>query len=418
LIYIIGLGLANSTNLSDNALRALYNASLIIGSQRQLSCLQSLLNNHQEQRNYPRPFADLNRQLCSYLHANPEKEICLLASGDPLFYGLGDFLLRYFSANQLVFYTNISSIQTAFARIKKPWQRAKIISLHGRPLSNLIPYLANNSLIALLTDQHSHPQAVADLLCEYSCHKARLWICEALGTDNEKVSTFSASELARHYQNFHPLHIIIIEIEIADCILPSFPGFADELFISDTHKAGKGMITKREVRLAALSLLQPQVHDIAWDIGAGCGTIAVEWAYWNQQSTIYAIEYHAKRLVCLEKNKHKFGVNNLQIIADKAPQGLNNLPPANAIFIGGTAGELAAIMDYCWNSLLIGGRIVINCVTENCKADLQQWLQQQNIAHNALEWTEIAVSKGNQLAGQLVMRPRLPVRLLKIVKHI
>ena len=416
MIHVIGLGLGNSETLGNDALYAINNATLIIGSQRQLSCVQSLLNSDQEQRNYPSPFADLNAQLSIYCVTHPENSLCLLASGDPLFYGISDFLLRHFPDDQLIFYSNTSSIQTAFARIKKPWQQAKVISLHGRPLSNLIPHLANNPLIALLTDKHSYPQAIADLLCMQGGNEAKLWICEALGSKDEKISTFIAKELINHPQNFHPLHITVIETKIAHCTLPSFAGFQDDDFITDTDQAGKGMISKREVRLVALSLLQPKANDIAWDIGAGCGTIAVEWAYWNQQGRIYAVEHHAKRLICLEKNKQKFGVNNLQIIADKAPHGLDDLPKPNAIFIGGTAGKLSAIMDYCWDSLLVGGCLVINCVTENCKIDLQQWLQQQNIANNALEWTEIAVSKGDQLAGQLVMRPRLPVRLLKIVK--
>jgi len=178
------------------------------------------------------------------------------------------------------------------------------------------------------------------------------------------------------------------------------------------------MISKREIRLASLSLLQPKAKDIAWDIGAGCGTVAVEWAYWNQQGVIYAIEYHPKRLNCLRQNKQKFGVNNLHIIADKAPAALESLPRPNAIFIGGTAGKLATILEYCWEKLANNGCIVINCVTENCKADLQYWLKVRDIPNNALDWTEIAVTKGGQLADQLLMRPRLPVRLLKISKGI
>ncbi|MCK5918531.1 MAG: precorrin-6y C5,15-methyltransferase (decarboxylating) subunit CbiE [Cocleimonas sp.] len=416
MIHVVGLGLGHRETLSNNALHAIHNAALIIGSQRQLSCVLSLLNDVQEQRNYPSPFVGLSTQLSTYLATYPTNKICLLASGDPLFYGISDFLLRHFSTNLLTFYSNTSSIQTAFARIKKPWQQAKTISLHGRPLSNLIPHLANNPLVALLTDKHSHPQAIANLLCTYGYDEAKLWVCETLGSKDEKVSLFIAKELANSTQHFHPLHITIVETKVAHCTLPSFAGFQDELFITDTDQAGRGMISKREVRLTALSLLQPKANDIAWDIGAGCGTIAVEWAYWNQQGTLYAVEHHTKRLACLKKNKQKFGVNNLQIIADKAPDGLNDLPQPNAIFIGGTAGKLSAIMDTCWSSLLTGGCLVINCVTENCKADLQHWLQQQDIADEMLEWTEIAVSKGGQLAGQLLMRPRLPVRLLKIVK--
>lgn len=432
MIHVVGLGLGCISTLNDNAQDAIRNATIVIGSQRQLSLVAATLEQEQEQDQqlqcYPSPFVQLSTQLTLYLSEYPDDSICLLASGDPLFYGLSDFLLRYFKPDQLVFYTNTSSIQTAFALLKKPWQQAKIISLHGRPLTNLTPYLANHPLIAVLTDQYSYPQAIAKLLCQHGCQQATLWVCEALGTKQQNISTTIAKKLAISTQSFHPLHVTIIETNISNisnigtnvnsinCSLPSFPGFEDKLFITDTNIAGKGMISKREVRLAALSLLQPQANQVAWDIGAGCGTIAVEWAYWNQQGSLYAVEHHPKRLICLQKNKHKFGVNNLHIIDNKAPQGLGNLPQPNAIFIGGSAGKLTHILDTCWKRLIITGCIVINCVTESCKIALQHWLQKQNIAENALEWTEIAISKGEQLAGQLVMRPRLPVRLLKIVK--
>ena len=209
----------------------------------------------------------------------------------------------------------------------------------------------------------------------------------------------------------------MIETVSTQCNLPRFPGFDDSLFFTDTGEVAKGMMTKKEVRLQVLNLLQLRSGECVWDIGAGCGTVAVECAYWHQQSSVYAVEYHEKRLVCLEKNKHKFGVNNLQIIAAKAPQCLSHLPSPHAVFIGGTAGGLYEIMDDCWSTLSQGGRLVINCVTENCKSELQQWLIQQDIKDDAIEWTEIAVSKGGQLAGQLLMRPRLPVRLLKIIKE-
>ncbi len=416
MIAVVGLGLGDNQTLSNNAQQAINKATVVMGSKRQLLLVENLLNPKQLRLPYPRPLSNLKKQLLNYLLENPNNNICLLASGDPLFYGISDFLLRHFSVQQLHFYSNISSIQVAFARIKKSWQNAKVISLHGRPITNLIPYLANQSLIAVLTDQYSHPQAIAKILCEYGYTGAKLSICEALGTENERIVSVIAHHLLSSTEKFHPLHITIIELENSHCNLPSFPGFDDKLFITDSKEAGKGMISKREIRLMALSLLAPKPYQIAWDIGAGCGSIAIEWAYWNQQGKIYAIEHHPKRLDCLKKNKRKFGVNNLQIIRNKAPAGLENLPQPHAIFIGGTAGKLTSIMDYCWEKLTATGCLVINCVTEDCKTELQYWLQQQNINNNKINWTEIAISKGEQLAGQLLMRPRLPVRLLKIIK--
>ena len=407
MIHVIGLGVGDVQSLSQEALQAITLSSLIIGSQRQLACIEALLGESQVQQYYPSPLADI----IAYLQSAQDKNICLLASGDPLFYGIGDLLLRHFREEQLTFYSHSSSIQLAFARIKKSWQRARVISLHGRPLHDLIPHLANHQLYALLTDKQSQPQAIASLLCEYQCENADIWVCEALGTNEEKVRQFKADILSNSEIVFHPLHVTLVETKSTQCHLPSFPGFDDRLFYTDTGDVAKGMMTKKEVRLVALSLLQAQAQDIVWDIGAGCGTVAVECAYWNQQASVYAVEYHPKRLVCLAKNKQKFGLSHLHIIAEKAPHCLAKLPSPNAIFIGGTAGNLHEIMDHCWKVLSSRGRLVINCVTENCKSELQQWLTVQDISDDALEWTEVAVSKGGLLAGQLLMRPRLPVRL-------
>ena len=415
MIHVIGLGLGDVRTLSQAALLALQESSLVIGSKRQLGCVKTLLDNSQEQQYYPSPLANVFNPLNTAEKEN--KNTCLLASGDPLFYGISDLLLRYFSAEQLTFYSNTSSIQRAFSQIKKSWQQAKVISLHGRPLNNLIPYLANHQLYALLTDKQSQPQAIASLLCEHGCANADIWVCEALGTSDEQFSQFKAAFLSTSSLDFHPLHVTLVETKSTQCTLPSFPGFDDSLFYTDTGEVAKGMITKKEVRLVVLSLLQSQAGDVVWDIGAGCGTVAVECAYWYQQSTVYAVEYHEKRLICLEKNKHKFGLSNLYIIADKAPRCLAKLPSPNAIFIGGTAGSLHEIMDDCWKVLPQGGRLVINCVTENCKSESQYWLNQKNINDDVVEWTEISVSKGGKLARQLLMRPRLPVRLLKITKE-
>ena len=415
MIHVVGLGIGDTESLSDEAILALSQSMLVIGSQRQLSCVHELMVEEQEKLHYPSPFSDLVGMLEDKLKSNDI--ICVLASGDPLFYGISDLLLRHFSEDQLSFHSNVSSVQTAFSRIKKSWQDAKVISLHGRPLTNLIPHLQDNQRYALLTDKHSSPQAIAALLCDYGCENAEMWICANLGDDYEAISNFSAKDLAQSQQEFHPLHVTIVETKDTACNLPSFPGFDDQLFFTDTGEAGKGMMTKRDIRVAALSLLQAKPNDVVWDVGAGCGTVAVEQAYWNQKGVVYAIEHHEKRLHCIEQNKQKFGVNNLKVIEGNAPGVLKGLEVPNAIFVGGTGGEMLAIMDFCWQQLAVRGRLVVNCVTETCKSQLQQWLERQSISADAIEWTDISISKGSQLAGQLLMRPRLAVRLLKITKE-
>ena len=220
--------------------------------------------------------------------------------------------------------------------------------------------------------------------------------------------------------SFDPLHISLFEVRGTGGVLPEFPGIPDKYFITDgQNQSGKGMLSKREVRLNILSLLSPQANDISWDVGAGCGGVAVEWARWNRQGDVYAVESHDERMQCLQKNRDKFGVvQNLFPIHGPAPEILSTLPPPNAIFVGGSNGELLMILNYCWSYLRQGGRLVVSALTEKSRADLYRFSQQEDIQGNDTDWTELSISKSDSLKGNVVLRPNFPVLLVKFKKPI
>ena len=199
--------------------------------------------------------------------------------------------------------------------------------------------------------------------------------------------------------------------------LPEFPGIQDADF--ETGELGsKGMISKREVRLAILSLLQPSRDDVIWDIGAGCGGVAVELAYWQPQASIYAIEHNQARFDCLLQNQQKFGVvSNLKTSFGRAPEVLSDLPIANKIFIGGSDGELPHLLDSLWEKLPEGGQIVVSAVMENTKSQLLDFYNKRSEFNDSeLETLQIAVNKSRSLAGQLAYQPALPVSLFSFIK--
>jgi len=437
-IYIIGLGVGAYADLSASAQSALQNCSVIIGSKRQYQLLQrcALDQNGFEnsvQLHYPSPFSQLNDVLAQY----PQQNIALLASGDPLFYGIGGWISQHLAADQYYFYPNISSIQIAFARIKQAWQNAKVVSLHGRALITWRPHLRNRRWYALLTDKNSQPQHIAQELMLQGFSYSKIWVCAALGTEQESIQCFDCETLCQSTAVFHPLHVTLVYSKIAPTLstdiaaharpyLPEFPGIEDQHFETG-RPAGKGMITKKSIRLAALNMLQTQAEEIAWDIGAGCGGMAVEWAYWHLHSTIYAIECHTERLDYLRKNRDKFGViKNLNVIAGIAPDVLETLPQPNKIFIGGSNGAMLALLEYGWQHLAVEGCMVVSCVTEECKFEVMQFLQQLQqtqtpILSNAageIEQMSLSVSKAEPLAGKQLMRPQLPVQLTKISKTV
>ena len=236
------------------------------------------------------------------------------------------------------------------------------------------------------------------------------------------MRSFSLEQLIEGPIEFDALHVSVIETHEQSLNSPSkrvaeFPGIQDQAFFTDSEK-GKGMITKREVRLNILSLLQPSNGDVIWDVGAGCGSVAVELCYWNDKVQVHAIEHHTDRIECLQKNKSHFGVvSNLHVVPYRAPQAFEGLPNPNKVFIGGSDGELGTMLQSIWEKLPVGGLLVASSVMEGSRQDLihfYQVRQQQN--DGSCETLQVAISRGGELAGQLIYRPALAVTLFKWVK--
>ncbi|PWQ95536.1 precorrin-6y C5,15-methyltransferase (decarboxylating) subunit CbiE [Leucothrix arctica] len=427
-IHIIGLGVTETEQLSTDALDALAQAALVVGSKRQLEIVKPKLV-----KQTTSVLPKLN-QLKSLIEHSNAQHVVILASGDPLYYGIGRWFSKQFTPEQLRYYPAVSSIQAACHSIGLSLQATKVISLHGRPVLTLRRHLAQQRYLVILTDQHSSPQALAALCHDAGFSQSRLWVCEQLGYENQKVREFSVDELVNDSTElqFDPLHVTIIKVTGETKYLPSFPGIPDHHFITDSD-AGRGLITKREVRLAILSLLQPAPDDIGWDIGAGCGGVAVEWALWNQLGNVHAIEHHPQRFECLEQNQQRFGVvDNLKTVQGRAPEVLSHLPAANKIFIGGSDGELPVLLGSLWRTLPDGGVIVASAVMETSRTQLIHFAEKierdvsdsesynsdhgQTLPQGEVETLQVAISRGGKLAGQLLYRPSLPVTLFKFIK--
>jgi precorrin-6Y C5,15-methyltransferase (decarboxylating) len=404
-LHVIGMDTDGRRPLSEAARAAIDGAVLIIGEPRHLAALPS---HRAETRPYPRPFSDLDR----LLRRQAGQTVVLLASGDPLLFGVGGYLTRTLSLERVTFHPAVSSLQTAFARAGLPWQEAELVSLHGRPLRQLRGRLRRNRLYGLLTDADSHPAAVADELVAHGLGASTVWIAEALGLPDERLRTFTAEQLVRQRPEVDPLNVVLLRTRTAgEARLPEFPGIPDEHFATD--RPGGGLITKREVRLTALSLLQPAAGETGWDVGAGCGALAVEWARWNRLGQVHALERDPARLALLAENNARFGTEaNLTAITGRAPGDLDALPDPATVFVGGGGADLPAILQACWDRLSPGGRLVAVAVTEASRAALHRF------AGDTGEWTQLAVARGERLAGELVLRPRLPVVLLRRSKPV
>lgn len=430
-IHVIGLGVSQQAVLTANAMSALKQAEVIIGSPRQLETVAIYLAYNSEFTT--QPLFNIKPQLIELPKLSELKElltelsnqqISILASGDPLYFGIGRWLGKNVPADALVFHPGVSSIQAACHKLGVSLQDCDAISLHGRPVETLRSLIRHNQTLVILTDKHSQPERLAQECSELGYHDAKITVCEDLGYDKEQVRSFSVADLLNEELlrnsfdiSFSDLQVTVIETGIST-MMPQFPGFNDELFI--TGKAiGKGLITKREVRLAVLSLLQPSRGDVAWDVGAGCGGIAVEWAYWNKAGQVHAIEHNDQRFDCLQQNTQRFGVvDNLIPLQGRAPAVLDSLPQANKVFIGGSDGEMSELLALCWMQLPAKGVLVVSAVMEKTKQQLLTFRDELLMVGNAnIETSQIAISRGEELAGQLVYRPNLPVTLFRFQKN-
>lgn len=416
-IHVVGLGVNAEASLLPEAevmIRALPDTGLLIGSERQLAMV-SRLSPQAAQLVLPK-LSELQEVLDEALQ-NDTKQVVILASGDPLYFGVGAWVKRHFSQYSMVFYPNVSSIQAACHQIGLSLQEAEVVSVHGRPLASLRRHLHQGRRLVLLTDAKSHPRAIAQECVDFGLSQSQITVCERLGYADQRVTQFSAESLAKQDTAFDPLNVVIVETSDQLARFPATPGFKDELFVTDKGD-GKGMITKREVRLAILSYLGAEAGEVIWDIGAGCGGVAIELAYWNAQSGIYAVEHHPERFACLEQNRDRFGVvQNLTTVNGRAPQALGSLPSPNRVFVGGSDGEMAELLETVWQRLPLGGVLLVSSVTDATQMAAMAFLAQRDAQDDAMdESVTLQVQRSERLAGSRMRRPHLPVTLWRFEK--
>lgn len=407
-ITVIGLGICQPPLLNAKALSALGSCDCIMGSPRQLESIAHAQVVANQSRTQPASLClpklkHIAHEIKGFDH------VVILASGDPLLFGIGKYLQSEFG-DQVTCISGVSSLQGACELTGLSLQDAQLVSLHGRPLNHLKRHLQPHRTLLILTDQNSHPQAIAKVLVAANLGLSKIHVCERLGYEDQNQQQFIAQDLATNSTPFTSLHVTVVHTLGIGHVMPNFPGIADAHFVTD-GESGKGLLTKREVRLNILSLLQPAPQDIAWDIGAGCGGVAIEWALWNPQGQVYAIEHHDQRIACLEANKEAFGVSaNLSVIQDKAPDCLKELPFPDKVFIGGSGGELSRIMQLAWQRLKPGGRLATSAVTEPSKAALRQF--SLHVEQQPTDYLQVAISRHDTIAGQDLLRPALPVTLM------
>lgn len=325
------------------------------------------------------------------------RKVCVLASGDPFFFGVGATLSRHLGKGEYIAFPAPSAFSLAASRLGWPLQQAECLSLHGRPLDLVRPHLHPGTRLIALTSDGAGPAALAALLAESGFGASRLTVLEALGGPQERIRTGRAD--AFDLGAVHALNVVGIEVEAAPDarILPLGFGLADALFEHD------GQITKREIRALTLSALSPRRGELLWDIGAGSGSIGIEWMLAHPSLSAIAIERDAERAGRIARNAARFGVPGLKIVTGAAPAALEGLPAPDAVFIGG-GGSGEGVLDAALAALKPGGRLVANAVT----LEMEAALLAAHGRHGGL-LTRIEVSRAAPVGAMTGWRPAMPV---------
>nr|WP_233280785.1 precorrin-6y C5,15-methyltransferase (decarboxylating) subunit CbiE [Devosia oryziradicis] len=390
-LSIVGIGEDGLAGLGDAAKAAISGATHVFGGARHLELAASAIKG--EPHPWQSPFsASIDAVLALRGHA-----VCVLASGDPFHYGVGATLARHVDASQLQVYPHPSSFSLAAARLGWPLQEVVSLSLHGRPLDLVRPHLHPGARILALTSDEHGPAQLAALLTEAGFGISIITVLEALGGPEETVRSHVAMRFA--LDGINPLNICAISVVALPGarVLPLTPGLDDALFEHD------GQITKREIRALTLATLAPRRGETLWDIGAGSGSIAIEWMLADPSLKAIAIEADAERAARIARNATSFGVPDLAVIAGTAPGALAGLEPPHAIFIGG-GGSDPGVLDAAIAALRPGGRLVANAVTLELEAML---LARHADLGGSL--TRLAVDRADTIGSMTAWRPAMPI---------
>ena len=350
-IHVIGAGIAGQEGFTPHALELINQSELLFGAERLLGLFPDFsgekiaLNDHN--------MAEMIDRL-----QNCDGRVVVLASGDPLFFGLGRYLLRNLADELIEFLPNVTSVQYAFAKIREPWDDSVFVSVHGRALKDVVDRIVANDKAAILTDEINTPGAIGRELLSRRRGGYKAYLCENLGTDAEKIRVTDVKGLLELDVARLNVLILLKEYEDADQkYIPTF-GIPDDEFVSI-----KKLITKEEVRVVTLAKLKLR-HDMClWDIGAGSGSICVEADHLLPDGRIFAIERNQECCQFIKENLQKFNTRNVVLIEGVAPDCLEELPDPDCVFIGGSGGNLWDILDTVDQRLAVGGRIVLNAST-------------------------------------------------------
>lgn len=392
---MVGIGEDGVEGLGSTARRLVSGAEVVFGGRRHLALAAELIRG--DARPWPSPF-DVDGVIA--LRGRP---VCVLASGDPFQHGVGATLARWVSIDEMAVVPAPSAFSLAAARLGWALQEVETVSLHARPVELVRPLLHPGARILALTSDGAGPATVARLVAEAGFGGSRMHVLEALGGLEERVRCLTAEEMQDVACG--PLNVTALEVVTGpDAKVLPLAGLEDALFESD------GQITKREIRAVTLSSLAPRRGELLWDVGAGSGSIAIEWMLRHPSLRAVAVEERADRAARIRRNALALGAPGLGVVEGAAPRALAGLAAPDAIFLGG-GGTDAGVLDAALDMLRPGGRLVANAVTLE-----MQGLLAATTARLGGSLVSLSVARAAPVGGMTGWRPAMPVVQWRWVK--
>jgi precorrin-6Y C5,15-methyltransferase (decarboxylating) len=388
-LSIIGVGEDAPEGLSPAARTLIAQAALVVGGRRHLDLVAGIPTG--ETMVWPSP----PQAAFPAIVARRGSPVCVVASGDPFFYGIGPLLAQLVPPEEMICLPGPSSFGLAAGRLGWALQDCALVTLHARRLERIIPHLQPHARILTLTGDQTTPGKLANLLVRDGFGDTSMTICERLGGPHERLTTTTAAEFA--LTGIDPLNVVALALTAARGarIVSLTPGLPDDWFEHD------GQLTKQDIRAATLAALAPRRGELLWDIGAGAGSISIEWMLTDPSNRAIAIERDSARVGRIARNAADLGVPDLVIVEGVAPAALRTLPRPDVVFIG---GGLARTIDAAWEALPSNGRMVANSVTIETQAEL---IGRYKAFGGTLKMIQVA--QADPVGGFTVMHPSRPV---------
>ncbi|WP_371170366.1 precorrin-6y C5,15-methyltransferase (decarboxylating) subunit CbiE [Aliiroseovarius sp. 2305UL8-7] len=394
-LHIVGIGEDGIAGLTPATRAVVDAAEVIVGGSRH----HDLIDGNAERLAWPSPFDSLIGELTK----REGKRVVVLATGDPLWYSVGAKIGRHIDPAHIVYHPQVGAFQLAAARMGWSMADLETLTVHGRPVEQMIAFIQPDIRLLILTTGAETPGQIARFLSERGFGKSRMTVLAHMGGDDEARFDGIAESWDHEVPEFNTLAVECVAAPDA-ALLPRVPGLADKLFQSD------GTMTKQEVRAVTLAKLMPMRGALLWDIGTGCGSIAIEWMRGARYARAIGIEPRADRRAMAAANALALGVPKLDLVDGEVPAALGGLEAPDAIFIGGGLSE--EVFDAAWAELKPLGRLVANAVT----LDSQSLLVALHQKHGG-QLVKLSVERAEPLGPHQGWKPLRPVTQWSLIKR-